>query len=398
MATASPGGVSVFPDPLLPPPHGTPPDSPLWSDWFYKLYETLLANGATFPKISLQGTHKTRSITTEQLDADDVINIDTGFYSNWTTDSGNIAYGFASNVRRSAGNNLVVGAQFSAYANVGVVGQIMFGANTAAVGESGSDCSLVGIEVDAGTRTSHSASSKTGMDIVFFNGGAPEGLGGNLYNYNAVAMHLSSQTRTAAGEFCGWNIGWSLSPLCMDTSFCPAWSAVKTYFAGDIITSGGMLWKCIQSFNLNNIPPNAAWWVQRSVPIGYGTTNYAVVIDFSGLDATTLSRIWSGIRLSSGMPIHLDDTGTVGTFYDPVNARHVISSTFISGAGVQRWLQCDATNGKLWYGGGFVALGGGGGATLGTVGGGGPTLAAQASWLRATDSITGVDFWIPTWR
>lgn len=396
MATASPGGVSVFPDPLLPPPEGVDVNSKEYRDWFYKLYETLLSNGSTFPKISLQATKKIRSITTEQLDQDEVISVNCGWYSNYTSDSGNIMYGMASNVRRSAGNNLVVGGQFTAYANAGVVGQIMFGGNMAAVGEIGSDCSLVGFEVNAATKTSKSASSKIGIDAVFFNYGAPEGVGGNLYNYHAIAYNVSSQSRSAAGEFCGWNIGYGLSANGLDISLAPAWSATKTYFYGDIISSGGVLWKCILGNNLNNLPPSAAWWVQRSVAVGYGTTNYAVAIDLSGQDATSLSRIWSGIRLTSGMPIHYDDAGTVGAFYDPVNARHVISSTFLGGIPA-RWLQIEAASGVWWFGSGQTALGGGGGATLGTIGGAGPTGTVQTEWIRLKDFL-GNNFWIPIWR
>lgn len=42
-----------------------------------------------------------------------------------------------------------------------------------------------------------------------------------------------------------------------------------------------------------------------------------------------------------------------------------------------------------------VALGGGAGATLGTIGGSGPTVAAQAQWVQI--EIAGVNHWIPAW-
>ena len=45
----------------------------------------------------------------------------------------------------------------------------------------------------------------------------------------------------------------------------------------------------------------------------------------------------------------------------------------------------------------LVALGGGAGATLGTIGGSGPATAGQNTWLRMVDS-TGAAFWVPAWK
>ena len=42
-----------------------------------------------------------------------------------------------------------------------------------------------------------------------------------------------------------------------------------------------------------------------------------------------------------------------------------------------------------------IALGGGAGATLGTIGGSGPTAAAQAQWVQI--EVNGVNHWIPAW-
>jgi hypothetical protein len=53
--------------------------------------------------------------------------------------------------------------------------------------------------------------------------------------------------------------------------------------------------------------------------------------------------------------------------------------------------------GDIKWGKANIALGGGAGATLGTIGGSGPASAAQNSWIRAKDS-TGANIWIAVWK
>ena len=76
---------------------------------------------------------------------------------------------------------------------------------------------------------------------------------------------------------------------------------------------------------------------------------------------------------------------------------HIISNPS-GGGGVNAALYVE--NGLARFDGGVdindgVALGGGAGATLGTIGGSGPTAAAQAQWLQI--DIGGVTHWIPVW-
>lgn len=379
---------------FIPPDPTTPFDDPAWHDWFGKVYDTLFSNGSAFNKITMQGSRKSYTISTEQLDQDDVITVNCGWYSNYTSNSGNIIYGMASNVRRSSGNALAVGGQFSAYANAGV-NTIIFGGNFAAIGEMGSNSSLVGLEINAASKDSNSRGAKWGLDFVTATYSAPQGLGGNLYNYKAVAIAFDSNPRSAVNEFCGWNVGLEFHPASMDLTLAPAWSAIITYYAGDVVSSAGVLYKAIFG-SLNSAPPNANW-ATYSIAGGYGINNYAVGIDFSMLDPTTLGRIWSGIRLTSLLPIHFDSRGTIGTFYDGPNDRHVVSS-YYNGAATNRWMEVEGTTGTWRYGGGTVAIGGGAVAALGNiVGPGGPGVAAQAAWWGIKDNI-GNFFWVPIWR
>lgn len=54
-------------------------------------------------------------------------------------------------------------------------------------------------------------------------------------------------------------------------------------------------------------------------------------------------------------------------------------------------------DGPMQFGTGQVSLGGGAGATLGTIGGAGPTAAGQNAWLQLIDS-TGANIWVPYWK
>lgn len=381
---------------FTPPPQGTPMSDPRWQDWFGKVYDTLLSNGGSFPKITMQGKRKSYTISTEQLDQDDVVTINCGFYSNWVTNSGNISYGFASNVRRSYGDNIVVGGQFSGYSNAGVNRAIIFGGNFAAIGELGSASSLVGLEINAATKDPNSKSSKFGITFVTATYSAFGGLGNNLYNYRCYAMSIDSNPRSATNEFCGWNIALLFQPNGLDVSSALVWNAVDTYTAGDIVSNAGVLWLA-QGTSTNAIPPfSPGSWVQRSVTPGYGTTNYAVGIDFSMLNALALSRIWSAIRLTSLLPIHWDSAGSVGSFYDGPNNRMVVVSNMGGGIPV-RLMEVETNTGTWRYGGGLTAPGPGAAAALNTIGAAGPTVALQASWWLIKD-VGGNPFFVPVWR
>lgn len=52
---------------------------------------------------------------------------------------------------------------------------------------------------------------------------------------------------------------------------------------------------------------------------------------------------------------------------------------------------------EIKWGKALVALGGGAGATLGTIGGSGPATAGQNTWMRVQDSA-GAAFWVPAWK
>lgn len=393
-----------------PPGAFVPLTSDLWRKWHTEVVWALIGKGVdksgvqgTFPQLQIGAA----SFTNENA-FQDLLNVDKGLYVNYTSSVGNIIYGFASNVYRSAGKELAVGGQFSAYANPGVSGTIIFGGNINAIAFERTDVALVALELDIATHCSTSRQPKVALNTVFGNYGADkEGLGSNLYNYWARAYVINSSPRSAAGEYCGWNVGIDFENFWGDQDLPPAWSAVVTYSGSQCVTSGGVVWKGIQG-SLNQLPAaGSIYWVQRTAA---GVANLAIGIDFSAMSITSMARMASAIRLRSSQFIHWEETGAIGTKYDAVTALlHVLNNQGVikfqvhSGTGdalaagnVTAGGNLIAT-GNIQFGQAVDALGGGAAPAFGTMGGTGPTIAAQNSWQRILLS-TGATAWIPVWK
>lgn len=135
-----------------------------------------------------------------------------GFYSNWTDSLNQIMYGFAANVVRTGGFQYTVAAQLNAYAEDNAVSGATFGAVTQAWNKPTAATDLVGSEFSIINETPSTISAKVGSNIVFKNraDGVPtvvSGLLTNAYNTNSMALYISSQVRSLAGERCGWRFG-----------------------------------------------------------------------------------------------------------------------------------------------------------------------------------------------
>jgi len=142
--------------------------------------------------------------------AQNLLWVDSGMYSGYSSSASDIIYGFASNVTRTGGNFHTVGAQFSGYAGANN-SQATFGVVTQAINLAGFSSDIVGGEFAACNFTNN-LNAKVGIDVVFknrFDGQtAITGvLGSNTYNYNSKAIIISSQIRSTVGEYCGWKYG-----------------------------------------------------------------------------------------------------------------------------------------------------------------------------------------------
>lgn len=379
-------------NPGAPPTANVARDDALWDDWFYKVYQTLFEEGgATFPILRVQGKDGTGSFTASKNMFQKLLSLDCGLYSDYSSDNGNIIYGFAANVRRSGGNNLTVGAQINGWGPKGGLGSV-FGIATEAIGADLFTGPLIGMETTAANVYNNNQAAKIGLDSVFKDRGDGQttvnGVGSDRYNYYSSAHWITSQPRSSTGEKCGWTRGISFLGECLDAQTPPAWSAAVTYNVGQVVTSGGLAWQAIQP-HINQVPAvPSAYWVQHTAA---GTVANAIGIDFSSLPLGTMARISSAIRLRDTMRIDWEVTGAVGTLFDSTAGIHNLTNlngTNLLGVGV--------ATGIIHSNKAVDALGGGAGATLGTIGGTGPTAAAQFGWWSIVTPAG--QAWIPIWQ
>lgn len=377
------------------PPQHAPLTNDAWRQWFTKVVWPLIGKGiensgvqGTFPQLQVGNARFTRENEFQEL-----INLDQGLYVNYTSSVQNIIYGFACNVRHSGSSAYTVGAQINAWGEVGSTGDVFGLATTSTAQPQSGVRNLIGYEPDIGSNCDANTGVKWGINPVFKNRGdgatnAADGLTSNYYNYMAEGMVFTSQARSALGEYCGWSTGIDFLDGWCDQASVPAWSSSATYGEGEIVSSGGVLWKAIVS-NTNVTPAVGPTWVQRTYS---GTNNLAVGIDFSSMSTTSMGRMASAIRLRSTQLVHWEETGAVGTSFNATTSvlgLCVNQSTVVFGMNV--------VSGTPVFHRGGVGPGGGAAATLPTVGGSGPTGAASTGWFPIVIADTST-VWIPVWQ
>lgn len=380
-------------DETLPPDPSVDVNDPGWHKWFYNLYERTLKDGGIFTKVKVEGKDGTATFSAERMWFR-ALTLDAGLYVNYTSDNGNIIYGFAAAVRRSGGKSLTVGAQLDAIGGRNA-GDAVFAAALEAWGEPGFQFPIIGAEIAAINQSNNNVSAKTGLAIIFKDrpDGATtviDGLGSNFYNYDSAGIVFDAQGNSATGELCGWSRGMQFIGSSLNTQTPRAWSAAASYQAGMVVSSGGVLWQAIGN-SLNQVPAaGSVYWVQHTT-IAVGLTEQAIGIDFSSLPLATIANISDAIRLRDGMGFGWDAFGAIRTWFDFTNGRHVLSDN----SGTRRF-QVDVASGVPWFGNLIVAAAGGAGPMALGTGGAGPGVAAQNSWLQIADR-SGALVWIPCW-
>lgn len=374
-----------------PPQAGQPFTDESWRRWFNDVLWPLVGKGVdqSGPQGSFPQLQVGKARFTGENAFQDLLSVDQGLYVNYSSTAGDIVYGFASNVYRAVGSALTVGGQFSAYAEAGVTGGI-FGGNINAFVKAGSQSTAVALELDTVYEDSTSLAAKWGLNLVFFDNTGTQGLGSNLYNYGAEGIIFTAGARSSAGEYCGWNTGIDFLDGWCDQSSVPAWSATVTYRSGQIVSSGGVLYKAITA-STNSVPPSAAW-IQHTAS---GTTNLAVGIDFSSMSLTSMGRMSSAIRLRSTMNFHWDETASIASYFDAAAAIHYVTNNTGTNCLAVGTSAGVGNLGVVYLGQAKIANGGGAAPTLGTIGGSGPTAAAQAGWMKVV--LNGTTGYLPVW-
>lgn len=140
-------------------------------------------------------------------------------------------YGFTANVKRTGGNRSPVAAQLNAY-DLTPVGEdptrAVFGiASEAWSGDFSTEPEnsviLKPLEPAIISQFHSNDSELWGVDIVFKNRADAQeilhgSVGDNQYNKKSEAIHVSSQSRSSLGEYCGWNKGINFSSSSLDMS------------------------------------------------------------------------------------------------------------------------------------------------------------------------------------
>lgn len=379
------------PDPLI------PLDSDEWKRWFYKVWETIGAGvgnsgpQATFPQVQIGKT----TLSSQQDNTLGILTMNQGLGIIRNETISGLLYGIACLISRSVGvgNGFVVASQFTAIAEKGVANTSVFGSAIEAWCRPGANVTLIGSEPSVINEESTNLYAKWALNTVFKDrpdgaASTTEGLGSNFFNYFSVGLCVTAADRSSAGEFCGFNAGIDFLSRSLDEALSPAWSAAATYQPGQCVASGGNVYKCTTT-HINQVPPNVNFWVQR---IAGTNISPAVGIDFSSLDLTSLARLGSGIRFRESIKFHWDAAGSVATYMTAAGTALILCE--LNGT---PQLQVTLATGVLQVGNVANALGGGAGATLGTIGGGGPAVAAQAAWLKIKDGA-GATYWVPVWN
>ncbi len=305
--------------PLEPPPvPGIQITDESWKRWLYLVYGAVGEGGqGTFPRLRVAN-----ATFTDENAFQDLVNLNKGLYVRYSSTVDSIIYGFACNVKRASGHAHTVGAQINSYAERGAQAGGLFGIATEAIAAPYSNVYIVGLESSCASLTDATQLPKFGINAVFKDrgdgaGAAPNGLGANRYNYWSRGLVFSSQSRSSAAEFCGWNTGIEFGDYWGDEELVPAWSAVVTYLQGQCVSSGGVVYKAITP-SLNQSPAaSPTFWVQRTV----GTTaNLCVGIDFSSMSTGAMARMASAIRLRATQKFHWEETGQIGTYFSAATA------------------------------------------------------------------------------
>lgn len=261
--------------------------------------------------------------------AQNLLGVDAGIYSGYSSSVSDIIYGFASNVTRTGGNYHTVGAQFSGYANASNTAGT-FGVVTQAITLPGYMGDLVGAEFAVVNQTS-SVNAKVGCDIVFkdrYDGAtAITGtLGLNRYNSGSTGMQFSSQIRSTVGEFCGWKYGIKFTEFSMDNDSDGAaygidFSDIHYYGGSDPTTayrmSAAIRLRGLQSILWNSTPNTAydpanpirsyldefdgTWKITNSNQIRFSTNVSSGVIKLGGTATASAAVDVSGCGNLGGL-------------------------------------------------------------------------------------------------
>jgi hypothetical protein len=154
-------------------------------------------------------------------------------------------------VRPGSGNAHAVGAVGRAYSASRAPGNIMWGMVAEALNFPGAQGHIVGIESGVVNMSTDNVGELRGLDVVFkdrmdtdFANPVPM-VGQNRFNAHSSAIYVSSQPRSPAGEYSGWQAGIRFSRHSLDRSVdVPYAAAIDVSEAEVPATFYLIVWRC----------------------------------------------------------------------------------------------------------------------------------------------------------
>lgn len=154
-------------------------------------------------------------------------------------------------VRPGSGNAHAVGAVGRAYSASRAPGNTMWGVVAEALNFPGAQGHIVGIESGVVNMAPDNVGELRGLDVVFKDrmdadlGSPVPVVGENRFNANSSAIYVSSQPRSAAGEYSGWQAGIRFSRNSLDRSASvPYAAAIDVSDAVVPATWYLIVWRC----------------------------------------------------------------------------------------------------------------------------------------------------------
>jgi hypothetical protein len=133
-------------------------------------------------------------------------------------------------VQPQASNSRAVGTVGRAYSLSRLPGNTVWGVVSEAINFPGAQGNIVAIETAVVSAAHDNLGELRGIDVVFKDRMDPEiddavPLGENRYNDRSAAVYISSQPRSPAGEYAGWQAGIRFARTSLDRSLSRPWTA-----------------------------------------------------------------------------------------------------------------------------------------------------------------------------
>jgi hypothetical protein len=172
-------------------------------------------------------------------------------YADWanihrTTSDGTEQSAIAAMSSTTQPDKFAVGGIFRA-AYLAGSGGTAFGLATEAWADPGADANVVGAEFSVRSHAGNQREMR-GIDVVFKD--RPDGtpavsLGDNRYNEHSAAVYISSQPRSASGEYAGWNAGIKFDASSLDrTASVPYAAAIDLTQLAARADTYFVVWSC----------------------------------------------------------------------------------------------------------------------------------------------------------